>query len=67
LVARCLGSVPLLTAGCLDQTHCYLPTDEMIREGGYEVEGFRPLFNFKGHFRANLQSPIIRKLSEAAS
>jgi hypothetical protein len=24
------GGPPLLTAGCLDQTHCYLPIDEML-------------------------------------
>jgi hypothetical protein len=67
LLASRLGNVPFLTAGCLDQTRCYLPTGEMIREGGYEVEGFRPLFNFKGHFRQNLEEPILRMLGEAVA
>lgn len=67
LLAKYLGDVPFLSAGCLDQTHCYLPSDEMIREGGYEVNGFRPLFNFKGRFRENLQAPIVCRLREAVT
>ena len=47
---------PFLTVGCLDQTHCYLPTDAMIAEGGYEVEGFRRLFGFDGRFRDQMQT-----------
>ena len=65
-IAKYMGDVPLLTAGCLDQTHCYLPTDEMIAEGGYEVEGFRPLFNFKGRFRNKIEESVIGRLNGAA-
>src|SRR5262249_27445065 len=39
LLQEILYGAPLLTAGCLDQTHCYLPTDEMLAQGGYEVDG----------------------------
>jgi hypothetical protein len=67
LLAKSLGDVPLLTAGCLDQTQCYLPSDEMIPEGGYEVEGFRPLFNFKGRFREKVQDPVIQRLTRTAT
>jgi hypothetical protein len=56
---------PLLTAGCLDQTHCYLPVDEMLGQRGYEVEGFRRIFGFPGRFRAHLEVPIVQALSEA--
>jgi hypothetical protein len=39
----------------------------MIPEGGYEVEGFRPLFNFKGRFREKVQDPVIQRLTRTAT
>ena len=59
------GKEPLLTVGCLDQPICYLPTDNMIPEQGYEVEGFRSLFNFDARFQNQLQDSVIRRLKEA--
>ena len=59
------GKEPLLTVGCLDQPICYLPTDNMIPEQGYEVEGFRSLFNFGARFQNQLQDSVIRRLKEA--
>ncbi len=41
LLEESLAGEPLLTVGCLDQPVCYLPSDNMIAERGYEVEGFR--------------------------
>jgi len=58
---------PLLTVGCLDQPVCYLPSDNMIPERGYEVEGFRSLFNFEARFQNRLQDSVIRRLTEATS
>jgi len=37
LLQHTLGGPPLPTASCLDQTHCYLPIDEMLGQRGYEV------------------------------
>jgi neutral ceramidase len=65
LLQYTLDGSPLLTAGCLDQTHCYLPIDEMLGQRGYEVEGFRRIFGFPGSFRAHLEIPIVQALSEA--
>ena len=59
------GAEPLLTVGCLDQPVCYLPSDSMIPEQGYEVEGFRSLFNFDARFQNRLQDSVIRRLKEA--
>ena len=59
------GGEPLLTVGCLDQPICYLPSDSMIPERGYEVEGFRTLFNFEARFRAQLQDSVIQGLRRA--
>ena len=59
------GGAPLMTVGCLDQPICYLPSDSMIPERGYEVEGFRSLFNFDARFQNRLQDSVIRRLKEA--
>ena len=56
---------PLLTVGCLDQPVCYLPSDNMIPEQGYEVEGFRSLFSFDARFQNSLQDSVIRRLKAA--
>jgi hypothetical protein len=39
-----------LYAGYLGALYGYLPTAAQIPEGGYEVEGFQPLFGLSGHF-----------------
>jgi hypothetical protein len=62
LVAAAFPEKPLLTAGCIDQTHGYLPTDAMLHTRGYEVEGFRPLFDYATSFRPGLQDAAIRPL-----
>jgi hypothetical protein len=38
------------TIGYLGDVFGYLPTDEQILQGGYEVEGFRELFGLSGRF-----------------
>ncbi len=42
-----------LYAGYLGALFGYLPTAAQIPEGGYEVEGFQPLFGLSGHFEAD--------------
>src|SRR6202012_2304928 len=39
-----------LYAGYLGALFGYLPTAEQVAEGGYEVEGFQPLFGLSGKF-----------------
>ncbi len=39
-----------LYAGYLGALFGYLPTAAQVPEGGYEVEGFQPLFGLSGHF-----------------
>ena len=65
LIEKHLRGVPLFTVGCLDQTHCYLPIDAMIAEGGYEVEGFRKLFGFDARFRPGIQDALVRGLTRS--
>lgn len=42
------GSFP---SGCANGVFGYLPTDAQIAEGGYEVDGFAPLFALEGRYR----------------
>src|SRR6202040_2156784 len=67
LLEQVLCGKPLLTAGCIDQPICYLPTDKMIPERGYEVEGFRTLFDFDARFQDRLQDAIVRPLTKAVT
>jgi len=65
LLERYVDQAPVLSVGCLDQTHCYLPVDRMVAEGGYEVDGFRRLLSFNARFRNQLQESVLRRLKEA--
>ena len=48
-----------LYAGYAGALFGYLPTAAQIAEGGYEVEGFQPLFGLSGHFDADRIEPAI--------
>jgi hypothetical protein len=48
-----------LYAGYLGALFGYLPTAPQIPEGGYEVEGFQPLFGLSGHFEAARIGPAV--------
>lgn len=48
-----------LYAGYLGALFGYLPTASQVGEGGYEVEGFQPLFGLSGWFDAEKIRPAI--------
>jgi neutral/alkaline ceramidase-like enzyme len=48
-----------LHAGYLGALFGYLPTPPQIRQGGYEVQGFQPLFGLSGHFDEERIIPAI--------
>jgi hypothetical protein len=48
-----------LYAGYLGALFGYLPTAIQIRQGGYEVEGFQPLFGLSGNFDSESIIPAI--------
>jgi len=48
-----------LYAGYLGALYGYLPTAAQIPEGGYEVEGFQPLFGLSGRFDSGLIGAAI--------
>lgn len=52
------GRIRLYT-GYLGALFGYLPTAAQIPEGGYEVEGFQPLFGLSGYFESGRIGPAI--------
>ena len=48
-----------LYVGYLGALYGYLPTAAQIAEGGYEVEGFQPLFGMAGRFRPDQINPAV--------
>ena len=55
-----------LYAGYLGALFGYLPTAEQVPEGGYEVEGFQPLFGLSGHFEPGRIGPAVTGCVTAA-
>jgi hypothetical protein len=45
--------------GYLGALFGYLPTAAQVAEGGYEVDGFQPLFGLSGHFEADRITPAV--------
>jgi hypothetical protein len=60
-VVEACGAWPV---GCLDDVYGYLPTDEQVRRGGYEVDGFRAAFGLKGRFDGRNASALDTLLRE---
>jgi hypothetical protein len=48
-----------LYAGYQGALFGYLPTAAQVLEGGYEVEGFQPLFGMSGRFKADEIGPAV--------
>jgi hypothetical protein len=64
IVRGVFGPTKLLLAGCMDQTYGYLPVDSMLREGGYEVVGFREPFAFEGSYTTGIDERVERALHD---
>jgi len=62
LVEKLFANYKVIPVGCIDQTWAYLPTDGMLPEGGYEVEGFAPYFDFPGTYQGNLENDLAAGL-----
>lgn len=53
------AGITRLYAGYLGATFGYLPTASQVPEGGYEVEGFQPLFGLAGVFDDDRIEPVV--------
>ena len=54
----------VIPVGCLGDCYGYLPSEPMLAEGGYEVEGFFPYFSLSGRFRSTVQQTVIDSLDQ---
>lgn len=54
----------LIVSGCVGPVFGYLPTNEQISEGGYEVDGFRSSFGLKGCYTTSIDVDTV--LSQTA-
>ncbi len=53
---------PVIPVGCIDKTTLYLPTTDMLMEGGYEAEGFAKYFGIRGRFSPGFQEKVEQAL-----
>ncbi len=59
---RRLEATDVIPVGCTDEVFGYLPVDEMIPYGGYEVRGFLRRFGLRGRFRRDVATVVERRL-----
>lgn len=57
-----LPSAAVIPIGCIEDVFGYLPADEMISGGGYEVRGFLRRFGLRGRFRKDVCGVVERRL-----
>ncbi len=50
--------VNIIKVGCTNYTFGYLPSEKMLNEGGYEVDGWIKPFGYNGTFNKNIEATI---------
>jgi len=58
LVERVFPNKKVIPVGCLGHVFGYLPSNSMVKESGYEADGFMRFFGVSGRFRQDLQELI---------
>ncbi len=58
VLRRTRPSVDVIPVGCTDGVPCYIPTSDMISQGGYEVEGFKKLFGVTGNYADDVSQRV---------
>lgn len=64
LITSEIKSNDWIPVGYMNTVIGYLPTDKMIKEGGYEVKGFFKLFGFSGAFRNKIERIIVESIKQ---
>jgi len=49
----------IIPIGCLSGTFGYIPTTEILKEGGYESNGFLKVFSYIGKFKMDIQNTFL--------
>ena len=66
LLERLFPGDSIVPVGYIDSTFGYLPTEEMLDRGGYEVSGSGKYFGIEGSFKEGFQETILRELKKLA-
>ncbi|MDP8247358.1 MAG: neutral/alkaline non-lysosomal ceramidase N-terminal domain-containing protein [Candidatus Tritonobacter lacicola] len=53
----------VIPVGYINSVFGYLPTEEMVSQGGYEASGFIKYFNLEGSFKPGFQEIIVHELN----
>jgi hypothetical protein len=61
-VRSVFNSKLLFCVGCTDGVFGYVPTSEMLLEGGYEAAGFLPYFSLLGRFLPGIEGRLCDRL-----
>jgi hypothetical protein len=62
LLRTVFGNDRLFCVGCIDGVFGYIPTSDMVRDGGYEAREFLPSFSLQGQFAANVEEVLRDQL-----
>jgi hypothetical protein len=62
IVKAIWGTSTVIPVGCIDTTYGYLPTIELVSEGGYECKGFMKLFGITSCFNSQLENTLMSRL-----
>ncbi len=52
----------IITSGCQNGTCIYLPADKQVRQGGYEIDGFKKLFGVSGWLSQSIEKRVKKAL-----
>jgi hypothetical protein len=62
VLKRLRAPASVIPVGCVGDVFGYLPTSEMVPQGGYEAQGFLPRFGLGGSFTSDVGAIVERKL-----
>lgn len=60
VLARSRAPADVIPVGCIDGVPGYLPTSDMVAQGGYEAGGFMRLFRVRGGYRPDVTDAVER-------
>jgi len=62
LLCRTRAPADVIPVGCLDGVPGYIPTSEMVPQGGYEAKKFMKLFGVKGSYRPDVTNIVEHRV-----
>jgi hypothetical protein len=67
IIKKIFKNITVVPVGCLANCYGYLPTTQMIKEGGYESNGFFSIFGYKNSFKGEVELPVVETIKRAFS